>query len=106
LSAEPRAARSPEDELALARAAAYIFADSAGLSDDQVRALADPPLCGPVAIDRDDRALTAYRWLGSGRGGPYLQVEIDHAARTVTVHAGDHHEERPPGIYTIDDLQG
>jgi hypothetical protein len=95
---------APSDELAIARGAARRYSESVGLPDDQARELLEPPLSGPVDIDRDGNAVSAYRWLGGGRGAPYLQVEVDRAHGVVTVFGGANHVARDPVVYRIGEL--
>ncbi len=89
-----------EAELELARAAAREFCRQFGFSPDQMRALAGPPLMEPTALDRDGRRVTAYRWLGGGRGGPYVQAEVEEDTGKVVVHGGFGHQEFGPWPYT------
>ena len=42
--------------------------------------------------------VTAYRWLGGGRGGPYVQVEVPESAEDeVVVYGSDAHPNSEPG---------
>ena len=74
------------DELAVARSAARTYGELHGLSHlDEVDG---PPVLGPVRLERDGRPVVAFRWLGSGRGGDYVQVELDvETGRTVVYGA-------------------
>ena len=94
----------PLGELALARAAATRYAASVGLPPDQVDELKGPPLSGPVDVERAGTSVVAYRWLGGGRGAPYLQVELDRDAGVVTIYGGANHQDREPAIYPIEEL--
>ena len=74
-----------DPELSRARSAAIAFCRDAGFAPEQLTAIEmEPPLLGPVDFERDGRTYTAYRWLGGGRGGDYVQVEVD-AENGVTV---------------------
>ena len=67
-----------DPELSRARSAAIAFCRDAGFAPEQLTAIEmEPPLLGPVDFERDGRTYTAYRWLGGGRGGDYVQVEVD-----------------------------
>lgn len=84
------------DELGTARAAAQEYARRHGLLDPD-GVLDDRPLLGPATISGDgDGAVVAYRWLGSGRGSDYVQVEVDRASGTLTVHGARGHDALPP----------
>jgi hypothetical protein len=64
------------------RAAAAAFCREFDLAPEKVdEILRNPPLLGPVTVERDGRTVTAYRWLGSGRGSDYVQVEVDATGR-------------------------
>jgi len=71
-----------------ARAAAARFCLEFDFPAEQLRELESaPPVLGPVAIERDGRAVLAYRWLGSGRGSDYVQAELDQeTGEVVAVH--------------------
>jgi len=79
-----------EDVLILARQAARAFAEQFGYSVEQIRAVAGAPVLGPVADEREGRAVTVYRWIGGGRGGAYIQVEVGELRTMVFgAHADD-----------------
>jgi hypothetical protein len=78
------------ERLRSARAAARAYCLMHGYGDQG--ALERDPVLGPVTLTRDGRTVTAYRWLGSGRGADYVQVEIDLENGEITVSGarGDH----------------
>jgi hypothetical protein len=84
--------------LSRARSAALAFCRDAGFTPEQLAAIEErPPLLGPVEFERDGRTVTAYRWIGGGRGGDYVQVEIDPGRGETVVrgaHAGSELEPR------------
>jgi hypothetical protein len=84
--------------LTRARSAAVAFCRDAGFAPEQLAAIEEQaPLLGPVEFERDQRTFTAYRWLGGGRGGDYVQVEIDAASGRIVVrgaHVGTELEPR------------
>ena len=79
------------DEVAdVARRAALAFAERFGYSAEQIRAVAGAPVLGPVADERQGRAVTVYRWIGGGRGSAYIQVEVGEQRTMVFgAHADD-----------------
>ena len=86
--------------LELARAAAKAFCEHFDFPSQQLQELDGPTLFDPVPLDRDGRSVTAYRWLGGGRGGPYVQVELpDDGDGDVVVYGGDAHREFGPWRY-------
>ncbi len=66
-----------------ARIAARGYLDRNDFPVETLAEVDGPPILGPVVFDRDGRTVTAYRWLGGGRGQTYVQVEM--AADTITV---------------------
>jgi hypothetical protein len=76
-----------DDPIDRARAAAVSFWRDSGFALERVAQLErDPPVLGPVAFQRDGRSFTAYRWLGPGRGGAYVQAEVDEETGRIDVH--------------------
>jgi hypothetical protein len=94
---------STDTHLGLAREAAREFCRRFGFTSEQVGELAGPPLFEPTPLDRDGRQVIAYRWLGGGRGGPYVQAEIEEKTGLVTVYGGRGHEEFGPWTYRPED---
>jgi hypothetical protein len=88
-----------DPRLERARAAATAFCSAFGFPAEATRELQLPPVFPPVRIEREGVPVTAYRWLGGGRGAPYVQVELDDAG-DVVVHGNDGDQElgpwRPP----------
>lgn len=71
----------------LARDAAAAFCREFDFAPDELAELErEPPVLGPVSLERDGRAVTAYRWLGGGRGSDYVQAEVDDETGRVVVH--------------------
>jgi hypothetical protein len=50
--------------------------------------LEGPPLFAAIPVSRDGRTWITYRWLGGGRGGPYVQPEIHRETGEVVVYGG------------------
>jgi hypothetical protein len=69
--------------LARARAAARAYCGMHDYGDPA--ALDGSPVLGPIALTRDGRTLTVFRWLGSGRGQDFVQVELDVKTGDLTV---------------------
>jgi hypothetical protein len=72
-------ASGPDDQITTARAAAVAFARRNGYAPDELDRIDEEPVLGPVVFDRDGGPVTAYRWIGAGRGSTYVQVEIPEA---------------------------
>jgi hypothetical protein len=72
------------DELAIFRSAARRYGRKHGFAG--TAAIDGPPVLGPVRLMRDGRPIVAYRWLGSGRGQDYIQVEMDDETGAIVVH--------------------
>ena len=64
------------ETLARARSAAVAFARMRGYSTEQIDQIGAEPVLGPVTFDRDGATVTAFRWIGAGRGSTYVQVEL------------------------------
>lgn len=96
---------SPQ-QLELARSAARAYAAEVGLPGEQTGQLVSAPVLGPVDIGEPDAAVVVYRWLGGGRGGPFLQVEVDVASGRVTVFSGSDHEEQDRRTYLASEFRG
>lgn len=88
--------KAKEAELEIARSAAKAFCAEFGFSSDELLKLRQPPLSGPVSLERDKRQVVTYRWLGGGRGDSYVQVEIYQDYQQVVVNGGYGHEEFGP----------
>jgi hypothetical protein len=72
-------------------------------SPDHLQALEGPTIFDPVPLERDGRKVIAYRWLGGGRGGPYVQVEVaEDNEQDVIVYGGEAHREFGPWRYRTD----
>jgi hypothetical protein len=91
--------KQPEAMRELAREAARAFCTQFGFSAEHLQALAGPPVLEAIPVKRDDRQLLAFRWLGGGRGGPYVQPEISPDDDSVTVYGGFSHQEFGPWPY-------
>jgi len=90
-----------DSRLDQARTAARAFCVHFDFPASQLQELDGPPLFEPMPLERDGRSVTAYRWLGGGRGGPYVQVEIpDDSTEDVVVYGGDAHGEFGPWPYS------
>ncbi|TDN90935.1 hypothetical protein [Microbacterium sp. BK668] len=68
-----------------ARAAARAYWRSFDLPG--LERIAEDPILGPVVITDDEGTeFIAYRWIGSGRGGDYVQAEVDLPGGRARVH--------------------
>jgi len=85
--------REHDRALELARAAARSYCEEHQLGD--AAGLDDPPLLGPVTIERDGRSVVAFRWLGAGRGEDYVQAEVHLDSGQVTVSGAKGHDTLP-----------
>ena len=79
--------------LSRARAAARAYCRMHHYGDQD--RLDGAPVLGPLTITRDGRTVNVYRWLGSGRGSDYVQVEVDSETGDITV-SGAHGDEGLP----------
>lgn len=77
-----------------ARIAARGYLDRFDFPPGTLAEVDGPPILGPVVFDRDGRTITAYRWLGGGRGQTYVQVDMAADAIKVSGARGD--AELPP----------
>ena len=93
------AVKSPDAERELAREAARAFCAQFGFPAEDLAALDAPPLFEGVPVERDGTAAVAFRWLGGGRGEPYVQPEIGATGDVVTVYGGFSHREFGPWLY-------
>lgn len=87
---------TPAQKLGRAREAAKAFAREHGFPAEKIARLAEPPLMGPITIDREGRDVTAFRWLGHGRGADYVQAEVDDRDGSIVVTGGSAHNEYGP----------
>ncbi len=55
------------------------------------------PKLGPSTFEYRGQNVTAYRWLGGGRGDDYVQVMFYHESERVVVYGGYAHKEFAPG---------
>jgi hypothetical protein len=92
--------------LELARSAARAYAAEVRLPAEQAGQLAGAPILGPVDIGEPDAPIVVYRWLGGGRGGPFLQAEVQVALGRVTVFSGSDHEEQDRRTYLAAEFRG
>jgi hypothetical protein len=88
--------RGQQDNVALARSAAKAFCATFSFPPDQISHLDGSPIIEPVSLERDGRPIVAYRWLGGGRGGYYVQVEVYQDNNQVVVYGGYSHQEFGP----------
>lgn len=87
----------------LARRAAHAY--WAGLELPAPERIDAPPVLGPVTLPGEQGAdeRVAYRFIGPGRGGDYVQVELDLAAMTATVHGAVAGGQQPTQIIALGD---
>jgi len=88
--------RTQQDNVALARSAAKAFCKAFNFPADQISELDGPPIIEPVSLEHEGRPTVAYRWLGGGRGTPYVQVEVYQDNNQVVVYGGYSHQEFGP----------
>ncbi len=87
-----------DDRMDRARSAAVSFWRASGFAPERLAQLEhDPPVIGPVAFERDGHAFTAYRWLGPGRGGAYVQADVDAGTGRIDVHGSPGDAGSPHG---------
>jgi hypothetical protein len=67
---------TPDATADRARTAARGYARRHGYTPTEQSLIDAPPVLGPVTFDRDGTPVTAYRWMGAGRGATYVQVEL------------------------------
>jgi len=87
---------SDTSRLESARKAALKFCKKFNFEKKDLDELQGPPLDGPVMFERMGDPVVVYRWLGSGRGGRYVQPEIDIKSGKITVYGGYSHYEFGP----------
>ena len=81
---------APTDDLATrARTAARRYALRHGFTPTEQSLIDAPPVLGPITFDRDGTPVTAYRWIGAGRGATYIQVELTPTHLLVRGARGD-----------------
>jgi hypothetical protein len=82
----PDASAPASDLEGIARSAARAYWTDQGLPGPE--RIDDPPVLGPVTLPAAEGSgeRVAFRFIGPGRGSDYVQVEVDLAARTATVH--------------------
>jgi hypothetical protein len=82
------AARSAEAEnrLERARAAAREFCRHFGFPQQYLDQLKGNPIQRPLIIEKSGVPVEVFRWLGHGRGAPYVQVELDTKTDELTVY--------------------
>lgn len=82
-------------ELEEARTAARRYLQHHGFATADLDGLEQPPILGPVPFtDADGETVTAYRWLGAGRGESYVQAEV--GAERIVVHGAHGDRGLPP----------
>ncbi len=80
--------REAEKRLKNARAAAKRFCRQFSFPQHYVEHLEGDPIQKPLLIDRDGVRVEVFRWLGHGRGAPYVQVELEIEGSRLTVYGG------------------
>jgi hypothetical protein len=86
-------------DLEVARSAAKAFCVKYKFPPAKMRELDGSPVLGPSALKYEGQNVTAYRWLGGGRGDYYVQVMFYHESNRVVVHGGYEHKEFGPCTY-------
>ena len=94
--ASQNAGRKAADRLERARAAAELFCQQFGFLEQYIEQLGGDPIQQPLVIERNERRVEVFRWLGHGRGAPVVQVEIDVEDNAVTVYGGFADQEFGP----------
>lgn len=84
------AAGSAEGEqttrLERARAAARGFCRHFEFPPEYINQLDGNPIQKPLVIERNGSQVEVFRWLGHGRGAPYVQVELGNKTDEITVY--------------------
>lgn len=64
-----------------------------------------PPVLGPVDLPGGPgaRSQVAFRFIGPGRGGDYVQVELDSHAGTAVVHGAAEGRQQPTRTVSLPD---
>lgn len=64
-----------------------------------------PPVLGPIDLPGGPgaRSQVAFRFIGPGRGGDYVQVELDFHAGTAVVHGAAEGRQLPPRTVPLSD---
>ena len=64
-----------------------------------------PPVLGPVDLPGEPgaRGQVAFRFIGPGRGGDYVQVELDPDAGTAEVHGAAEGRQQPTRTVSLCD---
>lgn len=79
-----------------ARAAAREFCRHFGFEKRYVDQLKGDPIQKPFVIERENAEVEVFRWLGNGRGAPYVQVELGMETDEASVYGGFDHREFGP----------
>jgi hypothetical protein len=80
----------PAEQLKKARAAALALAKERDFPADKIKEIEGSPLVEEVCTPPDGKTYTSYQWLGGGKGGWWLHVEIDHATDSIKSISGGH----------------
>jgi hypothetical protein len=88
--------REQTKRLERARAAAREFCRHFGFTKHYVDQLKGNPIQKPLVIERESAKVEVFRWLGHGRGAPYVQVELCMERDEITVYGGFNHREFGP----------
>jgi hypothetical protein len=89
-------ARAQSNRLDRARAAARRFCREFGFPQYDIDRLEGDPIQPPLVIDRNGHPVEVFRWLGHGRGAPYVQVELGTETADVTVYGAARDQEFGP----------
>lgn len=82
--------------LEIARAAACNFCKEFKFKEKYLSKLQEPPVDGPIYLERDKDKFVVFRWLGGGRGDIYIQTEVNLKSKKITVYGGYSHQEFGP----------
>jgi hypothetical protein len=88
-----------DPQLEVARSAAKAFCSKFKFPPEKMKELDGSPKFGPSVLKYEGQNVTAYRWLGAGRGDYYVQVIFSHESKRVVVHGGYEHKEFGPWVY-------
>ena len=80
--------RQAEKRLKQARDAAKQFCRQFSFPQHYLERLEGDPIQKPLLIDREGVRVEVFRWLGHGRGAPYVQVELKIEGSHLTVYGG------------------
>ena len=94
--ASSNAKQEQVNRLERARAATNEFCHRFSFPASYLDQCSGDPIQKPLVIDRNGVSFEVFRWLGHGRGAPYVQVEISLETDDVIVYGGFNDREFGP----------